>query len=99
MEREDFHRGFRVGIVGRFESQLTKTQVGEEGTNNSLQVTQIQPVISEYALDLMKLRQVCGIQSLISEDSINTEVALGCELFLREESESKLLKGLNKSTL
>lgn len=51
-------------------------------------MTQIQTIISKDTFNLVELSQVCGIQSLISEDSINTEVTLRFEFFLQAKNKT-----------
>lgn len=46
------------------------------------EVAQRQPVVGHHALDLVELRQVCRVQSLVPEDSVDGEILDGGELLL-----------------
>lgn len=46
------------------------------------EVAKCEVVVSDHALNLVKLRQVGGIQGLVPEDAINGEVFDGRELLL-----------------
>src|SRR5690606_4339810 len=84
MEAENFHGRLGVWVISRFESQLVHSHLCKEGSHETNQVTQSQTEISNDTLDLMELGQMCGVDGLVTEDSVNREVFRGdwvlCEL-------------------
>lgn len=88
MVAEHLHAGLGVGVVSRFETQLSDAQLGEELPQDAHEVAQGEAVISHNALDLVELSQVRGIQGLVPEHTIDGEVLGWCEgLLLRQAVE------------
>ncbi len=82
MEAEDLHARVCVVVVGGFEAELLETEVVEEGSNNRLEVSQAKSVVGDNPLDLVEFGQVGGVQGLVTEDPIYTEVPLRLERLL-----------------
>ena len=74
--------GLGVWIESGLVLQLGDTDFLVKLLHDTQQVAQTDVSVSDNTLDLVELSQVCRIQSLISEDSINREVLHGFELLL-----------------
>mmetsp|Transcript_31894 Transcript_31894/g.52616 ORF Transcript_31894/g.52616 Transcript_31894/m.52616 type:complete len:266 (-) Transcript_31894:602-1399(-) len=82
MVAKDFHTRFRVGVKGRFETQLRDTNLFEKGFNGTNQITQTQIVIGHQTLHLMEFTQMRGIHRFIAKDPVNGKVFGGLKATL-----------------
>lgn len=55
------------------------TQLGEKLPQDAHEVAEGEAMVSHNALNLVELSQMCGIQCLISEYTVNGEVLGGCK--------------------
>ena len=79
MVGKNLHRRFGVRIVRWLELQVGHPQLGEEGVEHANQVPKRQVVVADHAFNLVELRQVSGVQCLVTEDTVNRKVLLWLE--------------------
>mmetsp|Transcript_85571 Transcript_85571/g.223285 ORF Transcript_85571/g.223285 Transcript_85571/m.223285 type:complete len:384 (-) Transcript_85571:461-1612(-) len=79
MKAEDLHRRLGIRIVGWLEAELGEPNPGEEVLQHANQMSKADVPICNEPLHLVKLRQVCLVECLVSEDAIDREVLLGSE--------------------
>lgn len=74
MESEYFKTWLGVGVVSGLVLNLVDTNLRIEFLHDSQEVTETDISICDETLDLMELRQVSGVESLVAEDTINREI-------------------------
>lgn len=82
METEYLHARLCVWIVRWFELQLGDSQFFEKLGNHTDEIAQCQIAIGHHTFNLVEFSQMCGVQRLIAEYTIDTEVFGGCETAL-----------------
>ena len=82
MVSEDFERRFSVWVVSGLVLKVLDTNLIEEGLHNTEQVVKSDALVNNDTFDLMELSQMRGVESLVSEHTIDGEVLHGLELFL-----------------
>lgn len=55
MIAEDFHAGFCIGVVGRFEAQFSDAQLFEEFLYDSHEISECESIVCHGTLDLVEL--------------------------------------------
>lgn len=74
METEDFHAGFSVRIVCRFELDLSDAQFLEELSNGADEIAECQISIGYDTFYLVKFGQMGCVECLIAEYTIDAEI-------------------------
>ena len=75
MVAENLHTRLGVRVVSRLETQLVDAHLGEEDLHEANQTTESQTEVGDDTLDLVELSQVGSVDCLITEDTVDTEVA------------------------
>jgi hypothetical protein len=74
VETENFKTWLCVGVVSGLVLNLVDTNLCIEFLHDAQEVTETDISICDETLDLMELRQVSGVESLVAEDTINREI-------------------------
>ena len=85
-------RKVQESVYGRTEWNVTlvlQTELGEELVQDAHKVPQCQAAVCHHALDLVELRQVGGVQGLVTEHPVDGEVLHRCELLLERGRERR----------
>lgn len=83
MKAEDFHAGLGVWVVGWFEAELLESEAVKEGSDDGLEVPQTESIVGDDSLHLVELGEMSGVQGLVAENSVDTEVPRRLEGLLR----------------
>ena len=75
MEAKDLHARFRVGVVGRLETQAVDAHFGEEDFHEADEPSQGQAVVCYDTFDLVEFSQMCSVDAFVAEDAVDGEVA------------------------
>mmetsp|Transcript_32088 Transcript_32088/g.76699 ORF Transcript_32088/g.76699 Transcript_32088/m.76699 type:complete len:411 (-) Transcript_32088:84-1316(-) len=86
MPVENLHAGLGVGVVGWLETDVLEAEFLEELFDHAHQVSERQVAVHHQAFDLVELGEVGGVEGLIPEHSVDTEVLFGGELLLLRQA-------------
>ena len=75
MEAENLHGRLSVGVIGWLEAQVLQTHLAEEVLEEAHEATERQTKVGDNALDLVELGQMGSVDSLVTEDTVDGEVA------------------------
>jgi hypothetical protein len=75
MEPEDLQTWLCIRVIGRLEAQVVDAHLLEEDFHKANQATKRESVICDHAFNLVEFSKMSLIDSLISKDAINGEVA------------------------
>jgi hypothetical protein len=81
MVAEDLHRWLRVRVVGGFEAQVRDSHVSEEVFKEALEATECEAKVCNHAFNLVELGEMRRINSFVTEDTVDGEVACRAGVF------------------
>ena len=83
MVAEDLHGRLGVRVVGGLEAQVGNAHVAEEVLKETLEATKSEAKVGNDTFNLVELGQVSSIDSFVTEDTIDGEVARRTGIFCK----------------